>query len=177
MEGYSKKGEIPFPRIKQLARVLPLPKQWELVSELCRSFGASERLHLALGLHLGYPEMRAWAQIQEKQSLLPGWALRNAQFHLRKKSDGALVYTIELFKKMALEEGMYWERNANGSKQLVHRDPDTGEESIVIHYSVPDTDRVAILQAEVDTASLQVTFVQETALADLDPGDFELYWE
>lgn len=121
-------------------------------------------------------ERMAWKALITKYSP-PKWVLQNSSTSFYQKSEDRWRWSLFLFKKIILKEGYYWERNSHGSKTMVSIHPDTGEKAIVIIYDVPNEDWVQIFQAEVNATTREVTFTQETILANLDPNDFELYYE
>lgn len=95
------------------------------------------------------------------------------------RHEGGSIWTLDicLFKKIKLKEGYYWEKQSDGSKTMRRTDPVTGEESVVILYDVPDEGRVSVCEIEVNTGSRQVVVREKTDLSDLNPGDWELFYE
>ena len=84
---------------------------------------------------------------------------------------------ICLFKKRILEAGESWKRTEDGSKVLVQTDPDTGKESVVLTYSVPDRERVDLFEIVVDLATSEAVVQKSTDLESLDSDNFELFRE
>ena len=120
-----------------------------------------------------------WEAVGAKHSPVPDWVFKNASLGstVEQKSVEVWIGKIILYRKFVLEPGYYRERNEDGSRTIVHLDPDTGQKWVLILDGDFEEVPVTFFEVEVNLATRQAIFLQETGLTNLNPDDFELFYE